>query len=255
MQKLPEAPDWKKSDAWGKNKGTVVTYWPSAEPSIKRCTCVNKQKNSGSRFTLDNYITRRTDGLSQLESVGDQMPNWEPAADRGLWALSDPWLSNPSQDEKEVLLWSEELGSICCSLSPSPTHLSHTTNIDLFENKVWEIYFYKEVCSFVHWSLTLCLIMLHIHLYMYYVYVCGYTTPSRKKKGSRSFSVVTGEVKTFKSFLLLVEGLTCPFLCGTLVNLSTRSSRFCYQQSTNKTPYNGLSKIQLKTPNNCIIIP
>ena len=110
----------------------IVTYWPSNEPSIKRCTCINKQKNSGSRWMSDNYITRRTDGLRQLESVGDKMPNWEPAADRGLWILSDPRLSNPSQDEKEVLLWSEELGSICSSLSPSPTHLSHTTNINPF---------------------------------------------------------------------------------------------------------------------------
>ena len=126
-----------------------VTYWPSTEPLIKRCTCVNKRKNSGSRWTLDNYITRC---LSQLEPVGDKIPKWEPAADRGLWALSDPRLSNPSQDEKEVLLWSEELRSICSSLSPSPTHLSHTTNINPFKNKVWDIYFYKVVWLFVHWS-------------------------------------------------------------------------------------------------------
>ena len=45
-----------------------VTYWPSTEPSIKRCTCVNKRKNSGSRRTLDNNITRCPDGLSQSET-------------------------------------------------------------------------------------------------------------------------------------------------------------------------------------------
>ena len=28
-----------------------VIYWPSTEPSIKRCTCVNKWKNSGSVWT------------------------------------------------------------------------------------------------------------------------------------------------------------------------------------------------------------
>ena len=38
------------------------------------------------------------------------------------------------------------------SLSPSPAHLSHTTNINPFKNKVWEIYFYKEVCLYIHWS-------------------------------------------------------------------------------------------------------
>ena len=96
------------------------------------------------------------------------MPNWEPAADRGLWALSDPRLSNPYQERKKVLLGQYR------SLSLSPAHLSHTTNINPFENKVWEIYFYKEVCSFVHWSSSLCLIMFPRYLYMYYV--CGYTT-------------------------------------------------------------------------------
>ena len=45
---------------------TFVTYWPSTEPSIKRCTCVNKLKNSGSRWTLNYKLTRRTDGLNQL---------------------------------------------------------------------------------------------------------------------------------------------------------------------------------------------
>ena len=113
----------------------------STEPSIKRCTCVNKRKNSGSRWEWDNYITRCPRWFGELESVGDKMPKWEPAADRGLWALSDPRLGNPSQDEKGALLWSEEPGSICSSLSSSPTYLFHTTNINPFENKVWEIYF------------------------------------------------------------------------------------------------------------------
>ena len=35
---------------------------------------------------------------------------------------------------------------------PFTIHLSHTTNINPFENKVREIYFYKEVCSFFRWS-------------------------------------------------------------------------------------------------------
>ncbi len=70
-----------------------------------RCSCVNKQKNSRSMCTLENNITRCPDGLSQLET-GCQSENQ-------LWALSDPRLSNPSQDAKEVLLWSkEELGSV-----------------------------------------------------------------------------------------------------------------------------------------------
>ena len=41
------------------------------------------------------------------------------------------------------------------------------------------------------------------------------------------FQPVTGEVKTTKSFLLLMEGPR-DFLSGPLINLSTSSTRFCY---------------------------
>ena len=64
-----------------------------------------------------------------------------------------PTVEQPSQDEKEVLLGQYS------SLSSSPAHLSHTTNINPFEYKVWEVYFYKEMCSFVHWSSSLLLTM------------------------------------------------------------------------------------------------
>ena len=43
-------------------------YWPSTVPSIKRWTCVNKRKNSGSRLTLENILTRCPGCSSQLES-------------------------------------------------------------------------------------------------------------------------------------------------------------------------------------------
>ena len=32
--------------------------WPSTEPSMKRCTCVNKRKNSRSRWVSNKNITR-----------------------------------------------------------------------------------------------------------------------------------------------------------------------------------------------------
>ena len=57
------------------------------------------------------------------------------------------------------------------SLSPPSIHISHTTNITLSRIKWERLYFYKEVCSFFHWSSSLCLIM-----FCLYLYVCGYTT-------------------------------------------------------------------------------
>ena len=109
-----------------------VAYWPSTEPSIKRCTCVNKQKNSGnrcirskileyhldlwtwlnsvmrtptgSRQTSDNYITRChrrlwsvAVGVRVPVTVGDKMPTeWEPAPDSGLAPSVTPgWAAQP----------------------------------------------------------------------------------------------------------------------------------------------------------------
>ena len=92
------------------------------------------------------------------------------------WTLSDPRLSSPARMRKKCCYGQKNFGSTCSSLSPSPTHLSHTTNINRFATLSrikWEVYFYKEVSSFVHWSRTLLLTMfLHIFVFVYvYVYV------------------------------------------------------------------------------------
>ena len=107
----------------------------------------------------------------QLESVGDKLPEWEPAADRGLWAPSDQRLSSPAMMRKKCCYGQRNFGSICSSLSPSSTLLSHTRNINFFENKVWEVYFSKEECSFVHWRSSLCLIMFRMY-YIFDTYSC-----------------------------------------------------------------------------------
>ncbi len=78
---------------------------------------------------------------------------------------SDPQLSSPARMQKKCNYGQKNLGSICSSLSPSPTNFSHTTNINPFKNKVWEIYFYKEVCSFVR-SLKFVIIVDYVSAYI-----------------------------------------------------------------------------------------
>ena len=73
---------------------------------------------------------------------------WEPAPDIGARALRTP-LEQPCRISKKCCYSQRKLGSIFCSLSLSSTYLSHITNINPFAHKVWEVYFYKEVCSFV----------------------------------------------------------------------------------------------------------
>ena len=71
------------------------------------------------------------------------------------WVLRIP-VEQPSRIREEVLLWSEELGvNMWQSLSVSNSLLKHDQHQPFrnpFANKVWEVYFYKEVCSFVIWS-------------------------------------------------------------------------------------------------------
>ena len=127
----------------------------------QRCTCVNIQKKKRKQVgVMKEY--RQMPVI--VESVGDrkasQFADWE-CPTRAV-ALSDPRLSNHSEDAEEVLSgfltitqramvkrWSWVYIAVCPCLLPS---LTHHRNIAPFENKVWEVYFYKEVCSFVIWS-------------------------------------------------------------------------------------------------------
>ena len=101
------------------NKNTLayafprVIYWPSTEPSIERCTCVNKRKNSGGRWALENNITRCLSGSSRLETVGDRMPAWEPACRlRALRpSVTHGWATQP-RCERRTAMVEKELGSI-----------------------------------------------------------------------------------------------------------------------------------------------
>ena len=65
--------------------------------------CVNKRKKWKQESVMKDY--------RQVLETG--RPEWGPACRLKAVALSDSWLSNSSQDAKEVLLWSrKEVGSI-----------------------------------------------------------------------------------------------------------------------------------------------
>ena len=71
------------------------------------------------------------------------------------------------ENRKEMLLWPEEWGSICCSSVQSPTPLSHSKTFrnpfEPFQIK-WEVYFSKELCSLVSIVLNM---FLHTSAYEY----------------------------------------------------------------------------------------
>ena len=146
---------------------------------------------TGSRWVSNNYITRCHSGLQsvlefelqlqlQLESVsvavGDRMPaEWEPAPDRGLGpSVTYGWAAQPER-ERSAAMVRRTLGQYM-AVYPLLQLTSHTQLTSTLSNKVWEVYFYKEVCSFFHWRLHYCWLCFRLYLYMYYVNVCGNTT-------------------------------------------------------------------------------
>ena len=116
-------------------------YWPLTEPSIKICTCVNKRKNSGSRWVLGNNITWCPGGSSQLET-GCQSEN---QLAEGFGPLVTPgWATQAKMRKKRCYGREKNLGQYSSS-SLSPL-ISHTQQNHLFENKVWEIYIFIKRC-------------------------------------------------------------------------------------------------------------
>ena len=113
---------------------TVVTYWPSTQPSIKKqvhpvedITLTYGRVEFGadatptrSRWMSNNNITQCH---RQFELVGGSCSwssscsprQWEPAPSKGLGPL-DPRLSSPAEWEKKWYYSQRNWGSICCSL-------------------------------------------------------------------------------------------------------------------------------------------
>ena len=86
---------------------------------------------TGSKWALNNYITRfhrefKLLGVSLLEFEAVRTNSWQR-----IWALGTPgWAAQ--QNEKELLLKTDELGVNMLQSVQSPTHLSHRTLSQLF---------------------------------------------------------------------------------------------------------------------------
>ena len=101
---LATAPDcpWLPAGPQGyityRHRAVVVIYWPSTEPSIKICTCVDKWKKKRKQVGVMKEYRQVP---AAVDLVGDRKASVRAS------------LSNPNQDAEEVLLWSgEEVGSI-----------------------------------------------------------------------------------------------------------------------------------------------
>ena len=149
-----------------------VTYWPSTEPSTKRCTCVNKQRNSGNRcirskiseYHLDlwtwlnsvqmrtptgnrwvsnNYITRchrrlesvrASEFQSQLE-IGCPRSENQPLTENLGPSVTPGWAAQPQCERSAAMFrgtWGQYV-AVCLRLQLT----SHTQPTSDLSNKVW----------------------------------------------------------------------------------------------------------------------
>ena len=103
----------------------------------------------------------------QLESVRDKIPEWEPAPDRGLGpSVTHGWVAQPEWERSAAM--ARRTRGQYAAVCPRFQLTSHTQPTStLLRIKCERLYFYKEVCSFVHWSRHYCWLSFHLYLYMY----------------------------------------------------------------------------------------
>ena len=146
-----------------------VIYWPLTEPSIKRYTYVNKRKKRKPvdvmkkyrhvRVAVELVSTRnvRVRASLQSEGCGPQRPPVEQ--------------HQPRCGRSAAIVWRKSWVNIavCHCFHPSLTHPKS------IENKVWDTYFYKEVCSlfFEVRKLRLIIFLLNIYICICIRVVCN----------------------------------------------------------------------------------
>ena len=150
------------------------------------------RKLTGSGCVSDDYITcchRRLGsvgvavavGVSSVPvAVGDRIPaEWELAPDRGLgpsathgWAAQLRWRRSAAVVARRTL---GQYVTVCLRLQLT----THTLATSTLSNKVWEVYFYKEVRSFVRSlksSLLFTMSPLYICICIFVKFYYSYTT-------------------------------------------------------------------------------
>ena len=127
-------------------KVNAVIYWPLTEPSIKRRTCVNKWKNSGSRWVLNNNITRCPDGSSQLET------RCQSENQRRLRALQSSmthgWTTQPKWERSVAMVRRTWVNIAVCPCLQLISHTQQTSPLLRIKCERY-IFIKKCVCLFI----------------------------------------------------------------------------------------------------------
>ena len=107
-------------------KAHSVTYWPSTELTIKRCTCVNKWK----QVYVKQKYNQDTDGLSQLE-IGCQRSENQLQTDGLGPSVAHGWAAQPESERSAAMVrrtWGQYV-AVCPRLQLT----SHTQETSPFQ--------------------------------------------------------------------------------------------------------------------------
>ena len=152
---------------WNRNVfDNHVTYWPSTEPSIKRCTGVNKRKTCGSMWAYNKNITRTQTAWVSWGQDAEVRASGRQRALGPQWPMVEP---TPAKMRKKYCYGQKNFGSICSSLSPSPTPPSHTQPTPTLSRIKCERYIFIKKC--VRSFIEVVIIVDYVSAYIMYMYV------------------------------------------------------------------------------------
>ena len=133
--------------SWQTPSSSMKHNWPSTEPSIKRCTSVNKRKNSGSRWTWNKNITRtRTAWCSwSWSQLGTRYPSESQQQTEGFGpSVTHSW-ATPAKMRKKCCSGQKNLGPYL-AVWPRLQLTSHTQPTSTLSWIKCEIYVFIKKC-------------------------------------------------------------------------------------------------------------
>ena len=138
------------------------------------------------------------------------MPVWESACRLRACSLQWPMIEQPSQDEEEVLLWSEELG-VNIAVCPHLQLISHTPRTSTLSRIKCERYIFIKKCvrSFIEvrhyvWLCSACIMYMYVAIQHYSVSL-DKNAIKIKDTESHKYQTLEIEVADHKSWTLTIH--------------------------------------------------
>ena len=150
----------------------------------QRCTCVNKQKKKRKQMGV---MKEYRQVLGAVELAGDRNVRVRTSLQTEGCGPQRPPVEQPQPRCRRSAAMVKRRTWVNIAVCPClQSSVTHHKNI---ENKVWEIYFCKELCSFIHWSCHY--VWLCSRLYIYIYCICIHVVHNIWAKDSKPTGKIT----------------------------------------------------------------